>query len=64
VKGARLESSDRTKRRVIIQGDSLWLISSQEYGDPAQWRSIAQANGIENPRNLEAGKEIIIPPLR
>jgi nucleoid-associated protein YgaU len=64
VKGACLESSDRTKRRVIIRGDSLWLIASQEYGDPGEWRSIARANGIDNPRNLEAGKEIIIPPLR
>jgi nucleoid-associated protein YgaU len=58
------ESADRTKRRVIKQGDTLWLIADREYGDPDLWRPIAEANKIDNPRILEIGKEIIIPPLR
>lgn len=57
------QSSDRTKHRIINQGDSLWLIAEQEYGDPAHWRSIAQANNILNPRKLQVGKAIIVPPL-
>jgi hypothetical protein len=58
------QSADRIKRRVIKQGDSLWLIADREYGDPGLWRRIAKANRIDNPRILEVGKEIIIPPLR
>ena len=58
------QSADRTKHRVIKQGDSLWLIADREYGDPGLWRRIAKANRIDNPRILEVGKEIIIPPLR
>ena len=58
-----LESRDRTKRYVLKQGDSLWQIAAKEYGDPAMWRAIAEANEIDNPRVLEIGKEIVIPPL-
>ncbi len=62
-KGLPLSSPDRTKRRIIKQGDSLWMIAAKEYGNPAKWRAIAEFNKIDNPRILEAGKEIVIPPL-
>lgn len=58
-----LESPDRTKRYVLKEGDSLWFIAAQAYGDSAKWRIIAKTNRIENPRILEIGQEIIIPPL-
>jgi hypothetical protein len=62
-KGTPLSSPDRSKSRVLKQGDSLWLLAAQEYGDLTQWRVIADANHLANPRILEPGKEIIIPPL-
>lgn len=58
-----LESSDRTKIYRLIEGDSLWSIAAREYGDPDLWRAIANHNHIENPRLLETGQEIAIPPL-
>ena len=57
------ESSDRTKVRVINQGDQLWHLSAKEYDDKTQWRVIADANDIENPRLLAAGSELALPPL-
>ncbi|MDD4767594.1 MAG: LysM peptidoglycan-binding domain-containing protein [Desulfotomaculaceae bacterium] len=57
------QSADRTKHRVVKQGDSLWLLADREYGDPGLWRIIARANNIDNPRLLQAGREILIPPL-
>ncbi|CAB1062423.1 FIG00613121: hypothetical protein [Olavius sp. associated proteobacterium Delta 1] len=57
------ESADRTKRKVIKEGDSLWLLAAEEYGAAALWRTIARKNEIHNPRKLEAGREIVIPPL-
>jgi len=54
-------SSDITKRWTVREGDSLWLIAGRQYGDPAQWRFIAEANSIEDPRYLEPGQELIIP---
>jgi nucleoid-associated protein YgaU len=59
----KFQSSDRTKVRVLKQGDQLWYIAEQEYGDPAQWRLIADANNIGNPRLLPTGTEVILPPL-
>lgn len=56
-------SADRTKRRMVVQGDSLWMIAAREYGDPGLWRPIAEANQIDNPRCLEPGRELIVPPL-
>lgn len=58
-----LHSSDRTKRWTTKQGDSLWFIAEKEYGDPAFWRPIAEANNINNPRVLKPGIELAIPPL-
>ncbi len=56
-------SSDRTKQRVLIEGDTLWSLADREYGDPGLWRHIAKANNIDNPRKLKEGREIIVPPL-
>jgi nucleoid-associated protein YgaU len=58
------ESSDWSKRRVVGEGDRLSLIAAIEYGDPGVWRVIADENDIDNPRLLEPGSEIRLPPLR
>jgi nucleoid-associated protein YgaU len=57
-------SSDWTKRRVVTEQDRLCLIAAIEYDDPSVWRVIADANDIENPRLLQPGEEIVLPPLR
>jgi nucleoid-associated protein YgaU len=59
----KFSSSDRTKVRVLKQGDQLWHLSDQEYDSPEHWRIIADANGLENPRLITAGMEVMIPPL-
>lgn len=56
-------SSDRTKQRQLIEGDSIWLVAHREYGDAAYWRHIAKANNIDNPRKINAGRELTLPPL-
>jgi hypothetical protein len=57
------QSPDRTKTRAIRVGDRLDLIAAEEYGDPAFWRVLADANGIERPRILEPGRLLEVPPL-
>jgi hypothetical protein len=61
----KLESSDHTKRRVVRKGDTLNRMAAEEYGDPGEWRRIADHNDnvIPNPRQLIPGTELIIPPL-
>ena len=60
----KLESSDRTKLRVLNEGDRLWHLAYEEYNDQALWRIIADANNIENPRLLIPGIELVLPPLK
>jgi len=55
--------ADRTKRRTVQQGDNLALIAAKEYGEPRRWRPIAVANGIDNPRLLRPGQQLVIPPV-
>lgn len=57
------QSSDRTKQRVLKQGEQLWMLAAREYEDPGRWREIATANGIDNPRLVETGSKVIVPPL-
>jgi len=63
LKETPLQSADRTKTWTVKEGDSLWFIAEKEYGNPALWRPIAEANKIDNPRILKPGMELIIPPL-
>jgi hypothetical protein len=58
------QSSDKTKIYTVKEGDSLWSISALSYGSPAKWRAIAEENGIENPRTIEPGMRVKIPPLK
>jgi len=57
------ESPDTTKYRTVTQGDSLWSLAVEEYGQPEQWRVIASANGLANPRRLRTGERIVLPAL-
>ncbi|SIQ98478.1 hypothetical protein SAMN05920897_12112 [Alkalispirochaeta americana] len=56
-------SSDHTKRIILQEGESLSSLSAREYEDPAQWRVIADANGIDDPMNVEVGTPLRLPPL-
>jgi hypothetical protein len=48
--------------RVVEPGDTLDWISAQELGDPGAWRMLAEANALEDPRRLQPGMYLIIPP--
>jgi nucleoid-associated protein YgaU len=57
------QSPDVAKTRVVRRGDTLSGIAAAEYDDPAQWRPIARANGIVDPRRLEPGRVLTVPVL-
>lgn len=63
-KQGELHSADVPKTRVVRRHETLQSIAAEEYEDPTQWRHIAQANGILNPRILKPGTVLIIPALR
>jgi hypothetical protein len=55
------QSADRTKVRTVQQGETLSFIAWKEYQDTSQWRLIAEANDLPNPRLLNPGDSLIIP---
>jgi nucleoid-associated protein YgaU len=59
----RRESADKTKRRVVIEGEQLWWIAAREYDDSDQWVLIAETNDLDDPREIEAGDWLMLPPL-
>jgi nucleoid-associated protein YgaU len=63
VRSPTTESADHTKMYIVKRGDTLSGIAAAEYGDPTQWRPIADANWIDNPRALPPGTILTIPPL-
>lgn len=59
---AQGQSGGGARTHRVTEGDTLWDIAGAEYGDPQQWRGIADANGVENPRTLQVGDVLEIPP--
>ncbi len=57
------QSPDVAKTRTVHRGETLSSIAAVEYKDPAQWRPIAEANAIDNPRQLQVGRVLAIPAL-
>jgi hypothetical protein len=51
----------QARTRVVRQGDAIWAIAAEEYGDPARWRPIAEANDLADPRVLAPGSRLTIP---
>src|SRR5229473_2651880 len=56
-------SPDHTKRRTLKMGETLALIAHEEYDDPAEWRRIADANGIMDPKDVKPGTVLTLPPI-
>ncbi len=48
---------------VVRDGDSLQSIAHHTYGDPNRWRTVAEANGIDNPLHLRRGRALDLPRL-
>lgn len=62
-RGEPTQSPDHAKLRRLKRGETLHTIAATEYDDPSEWRRIADANGIDNPLELEPGMELLIPPI-
>ena len=62
IKRIDAHSSDLTKLWTVKEGDSLLSIAAREYGDPREWRLIAEANDLDDVRALEAGTTLVLPP--
>lgn len=59
-----LNSPDRTQVHVLQSGETLSSIAGRHYRRPGQWRLIADANDIDDPRRLAPGTFLTVPPIR
>jgi nucleoid-associated protein YgaU len=59
----RRESADKTKRRVVVGRDQLWAIAAREYDDANEWVRIADANDLDDPRDIRPGDWLVLPPM-
>jgi hypothetical protein len=57
-------SPDHTRTRIVQRGDTLSRIAGEVYGDPNNWRPIADSNRLLDPLNLPPGTVLEIPPIR
>jgi len=58
------QSADVAKTRTVRRGETLSSIAAEEYQDPTRWRPIADANSLNDPRQLRPGQVLAIPALR
>jgi predicted Zn-dependent protease len=57
------QSPDRTRVRVLREGETLAMIANEAYGDPRLWRVIAEANDVDRPRFVAPGTPLRIPAI-
>lgn len=56
-------SPDLTHTRIVRSGDTLPLLSKEIYGNSEHFLFIANANDLDDFRNLTPGQELFFPPL-
>lgn len=54
-------SSGGARTYRVVRGDTLWALAVKYYGSGLQWRRIADANGVRDPRKLQIGTLLRIP---
>lgn len=59
-----LSSPERTHAYLTRDGDTLSRIAAQYYGRAGEWRAIAEANDIDDPRRLDPGVLLTVPSIR
>jgi hypothetical protein len=62
-KEVKRETTDFSKRHVVIEGETLSSIAGAQYGDPRLWRVIAVANRLQFARRLDVGSWLRLPNL-
>jgi hypothetical protein len=55
--------TDARKTRFVFAGQRLDQIAYEEYGDARHWRTLAEANNMDDPFGLKDGQLLVIPQL-
>jgi nucleoid-associated protein YgaU len=49
------------EQHTVVSGENLVGIATGAYGQPGQWRAVAEANGIDDPFAVRPGKSLYMP---
>lgn len=63
LQAGRNRSANFDKRYLVRRGDTLSSIAGRHYGDPANWRPIAEANRLDDPLAITPGQMLVIPAI-
>ena len=64
IKELNLMSPDHTRAHVLQRGETLASVAADFYLNPVRWREIANENGIGDPRRIDPGLTLSLPPIR
>jgi hypothetical protein len=59
-----LSSPDRTHVHALAQGETLAAVARRHYDSPREWRWVANANAIDDPRRIDPGIFLRVPRIR
>ncbi|MEP6859879.1 MAG: peptidoglycan-binding protein [Deltaproteobacteria bacterium] len=63
IKKLNLQSPDRTHSHTLKGGETLSAVAGEEWNRPGEWRHIADANDLDDPRRLRVGTFLTIPVI-
>ena len=49
------------QRHIVSASENVQTISTAAYGNPALWRGVAEANGIDDPFRVKPGDTVYLP---
>lgn len=58
-----LQSADHTQSHVLAEGETLAQVAWEHLHEVREWRHVADANDIDDPRRLVPGRTLTIPPM-
>jgi nucleoid-associated protein YgaU len=59
----KLKSADHTRSHTVRGGETLTAVATEEWNRPEEWRRIADANDLDDPRRLRPGTFLTIPVI-
>lgn len=63
IKQLNLQSPDHTRSHVLARGETLASVAADFYLNPARWRAIADENNLQDPRRIDPGMTLTLPPI-
>lgn len=58
-----LMSADHTRNHVVADGETVSSVAAEYFAAPTQWRYLADANDVDDPRRISVGSSLVVPAI-